>query len=123
MKRILLPFLLLASSVSAHPEQVWIVHPEANIQYACPYGYAVSTCIQTVCSRATPYSCRVMSRNLDTYFIETYIPQNYVSPVVIMPPPVVVVPSPVVVTPPLFWWVSSPNNSNAHQYRHRPRRR
>lgn len=123
MKRILLPFLLLASAVSAHPEQLWVVHPQENIQYACPAGVPINTCIQTACSYATPYSCRIMSHNFDTYFIETYIPTTYVSPVVVIPSPVVVTPTPVVVFPPLFSWVSTNSEPRSHQYRHRPRRR
>lgn len=123
MKRILLPFLLFASSVAAHPEQLWVIHPQENIQYPCPIGQSINSCIQTACNLATPYSCKVIARNMNLYYIETYIPPTYVSPVVVIPPPVVVAPNPVVVVPPLFWWISTPSEPRSHEYRHRPRRR
>ena len=123
MKRILLPFLFLASSVSAHPEQIWVIHPQANIQYPCPIGNSINTCIQTACSYATPYSCRVISSNFNSVFIETYVPETYVSPVVILPQPVVVTPNPVVVVPPLISVFSMMQPIHNHEYRHRPRRR
>jgi hypothetical protein len=123
MKRILLPFLFLASAVSAHPEQMWVIHPQANIQYPCPIGSPVNACIQTACSYATPYSCRVFSSNFNSVFIETYVPQTYVSPVVILPTPVVVTPSPVVVLPPIISVFSMMQPAHKHEYRHRPRRR
>jgi hypothetical protein len=124
MKRILLPFLFFASVASAHPEQLWVIHPQANVQYPCPYGSPINICVQTACSYATPYGCRVISHNHDTYFIETYVQQTYIPPpVVVVPPPAVFVPSPVVVMPPVFSWIQVNPPQPNHGHRHRPARR
>jgi len=119
MKRILLPFFLFASAVSAHPEPILIRHPQAEVNYYCPYGQPLQHCIDIACCYATQYGCRVIAQNQNTYFIETYIPPSYVPPVVILPSPVVYMPSPI------FWFNfnrQQPQN-NHHDYRHRPRRR
>jgi hypothetical protein len=120
MKRILLPFLLFASPVIAHPDEIWIRHPQANVNYICPRGYSLDSCIETACNYATQFSCRVIAQNQNTYYIETYVPPDY------RPPVVVVAPSPVVYynPPPVFLWFSvTDHRPRSHQYHHRPRRR
>ena len=101
MKRILLPLFLFASSVYAHPQPILVRHPQAEVNYYCQPGQLIDRCIATACSLATPYGCRVMSQNQGVYYIETYIPPTYVSPVVVIPPPVFYTP-PVFIPPPVF---------------------
>ena len=119
MKRILLPFLFLAFPSFAQTNEIWIRHPQADVNYVCPVGFSLDSCIQTACSYATQYSCRIIAQNQNTYFIETYVPPTY-------RPPIVVVTTPTIVTPPIFWWfgnsvVNQPNHTHTH--RHRPSRR
>ena len=129
MKRILLPFFLFASTVSAHHDLILIRHPQADIDYYCQRGQSLQQCIEVACSYATQYSCRVISQNQNQYFIETYIPANYRTTVVIVPSPVVYE-SPVIVTPAVVYLppvvsVFSRSNQTRNQHRvyHRPRRR
>lgn len=134
MKRILLPFFLFASAVQSHPGQIMVRHPQAEVDYFCQPGQNINSCIATACSYATPYSCRIISRNQNVYFIETYIPPNFVSPVVVVPSPVFVTPP--VFIPPLFQVTPLISvfpqyhvvQQNAHHHprrevQHRPRRR
>jgi hypothetical protein len=134
MKRILLPFFLFTSTVYAHPQPILVRHPQAEVNYYCQPGQLIDQCIATACSLATPYGCRVMSQNQGVYFIETYIPPTYVSPVVVIPPPVFYTP-PVFVAPfiqvipfvslfPQQQIVQQITPPHSHrEVRHRPRRR
>lgn len=119
MKRILLPFLFLASAVSAHPEQVVIRHPQADVNYYCQRGYSIDQCVEIACSYATEYSCRIIGQVQNTYYIETYVPPTYVRPVVVVAPP-----PPVVYFPPIISVFSHSHSYGCgHRVYHRPRRR
>lgn len=128
MKHTLLPFLFLSSAAFGHPNQILITHPQADVNYYCQPGYNLQQCINIACSYATPYSCRVIAQNQNQYFIETFIPPGYASPVVILPPPVFY-PPPVIYIPPLIQPVISitPQRNcpprSQYNYRHRPSRR
>lgn len=132
MKRILLPFFLFASAASAHPGQILVTHPQADVNYYCQAGQTLQHCIDTACSYATPYGCRVIAQNQNQYFIETYIPPNYHFPVVVLPPPVIYTPPffvtvpPVIQLPPIISVHPHSQTVPPHshrEYRHRPRRR
>lgn len=121
MKRILLPFFLFASAVQAHPDQIVVRHPQANVNYYCQFGQSLNQCIDVACSYATPYNCRVIAQNQNVYYIETYAAAVYTPPVVVMPPPVVYVPSPIL----WFSFNRQPPDRHVHRHEvhHRPRRR
>lgn len=123
MKRILLPFLLFSSTLFAHPEQRLVIHPQANVSYYCQPRETTQHCIQVACSYATQYGCRIIARNNNTYYIETYLP-----PDIYVQPPVIVQSSTSCLFPFLISWNFVDNPRPVRYYRpttvrHRPRRR